>query len=567
MKKAILFKFTSVIVVFCMLFALAACAGSSDKTQTQGNDNAATTASSAASNKETASKQEADLMAKYDPPVNITAWRFLDQNTKFSEGQSIENNIYMDAYKNQLGINLTYTWVVPITQFEQRMNVSIASGDLPDIMWVYNKQLRDLADNDMLYDLTELWDKYASPVTKNVMLQDELSFNTGKVGGKLMSLPKTGSAIDALPMLYVRMDWLNKLGLPEPKTMQDVLAIAEAFTKRDPDGNSKDDTFGMAIVKTFLTPGQESVAGLGGFFAGYSAYPKKWVKNASGQLEYGSIQPEVKLALKQLQDMYKGGLLDKEFGVKDRAKVSESITSGKVGMHYGNMSNPLNPLQACIDNDPNAEWKAFPIVSYDDKAAVPATKMPIQVYHVVNKNCKNPEAIMKIHNFYTEKSYSDKADNAYGTNKEGIQTFKYSLTGCEPAKKNLNAHLHILDAFKANDPSKLNTEEKGYYDKIVEFRNGNKKYWGFERVFGRPSTFDVMEKYVNDNTILYDAFYGAPTPTMVEKMSTLEKMEDELFTTIIMGEPIDSFDKFVEDWKNLGGNDITREVNEWAQKK
>lgn len=40
-------------------------------------------------------------------------------------------------------------------------------------------------------------------------------------------------------------------------------------------------------------------------------------------------------------------------------------------------------------------------------------------------------------------------------------------------------------------------------------------------------------------------------------------MEEEVFTKIIMGDSIDLFDKFVEDWKKLGGDQITKEINEW----
>ena len=43
-------------------------------------------------------------------------------------------------------------------------------------------------------------------------------------------------------------------------------------------------------------------------------------------------------------------------------------------------------------------------------------------------------------------------------------------------------------------------------------------------------------------------------------------MRDEVYTKIIIGEAsVDSFDEFVEDFNNLGGADITNEVNEWYQ--
>lgn len=503
-----------------------------------------------------------DLLEKYDPEITLTAWRYLNQGIEFEKGDTIEDNIYMKAYKEQLGINLKYNWVVPQEQFEQKLNISIASGDLPDIMWLTNKQLIQLAENDLLYDLTDLFDKYTSSLTKDIMLQDKTSFNTAKIGGKLMAIPHTSSAIDSLHLMYIRTDWLKNLGLSEPKNMQDVLKIADGFTNDDPDQNGKDDTFGMALTKNFLT---DSHASAMGFFAGYHAYPRRWIKDAAGQLIYGSIQPEMKPALQRLQDMYKNGLLDREFGVKNRAKVAESVAAGKVGIEFGSMSGPLSFLQPNVDNDPEAEWQPFPLPSIDNEPAAPIAKMPIRIYYAVNKNCQYPEAIMKLLEFGT-KGYSKEADNEYGINKNGIGVFQYAIVGYEPARKNLDAHLHILDALQSNDPSKLNVEEKGYYDKILDYRNGNREMWGFERVFGTPSSFDVIGQYVDENNMIYDGFYGAPTPTMVYRNATLEKMEEEVFTKIIMGQSIDAFDKFVDNWKKLGGNQITEEVNEWAQK-
>ncbi|MNO49172.1 Lipoprotein LipO precursor [compost metagenome] len=505
-----------------------------------------------------------DINAKYDPPIDVTGWRYTESTYKYENGDTIEDNIYTRTYASDLGINLKYDWTVPVEQFDQKMNVSIASGDLPDIMWLKNKQLTDLAENDMLYDLTDLFEKYASPLSKKIMLQDEASFNTAKIGGRLMALPRTSSAVDGLPILYVRTDWLSKLGLSEPKTMQEAIAVAEAFTKNDPDGNGKADTFGLAFTKTFLT---DSHFGTSGYFSGYHVYPGKWVKDASGQLVYGSVQPEVKTALKQLQDLYAAGMLDQEFGVKDRAKVTESVAAGKVGLFYGSMSAPLSVIQKNVDNDPNSEWKALPLVSVDGEPATPIGIMPITTYYGVSKDSKHPEAIFKLLNFGMQ-GYDENAEanSEFGISKNNIPVYLYNFIAADPAKKNLNAHNNAIKAIEANDPSSLSAEEKGYYDRIMSYRGGDRSNWGTERVFGTPSSFDVIDKYVTDNNYIFDAFYGAPTATMVEKNATLQKMEEEVFTKIVMGQSIDNFDKFVEDWKKLGGDQITKEVNEWAEK-
>ncbi|MOA69540.1 hypothetical protein D3C78_1977950 [compost metagenome] len=50
---------------------------------------------------------------------------------------------------------------------------------------------------------------------------------------------------------------------------------------------------------------------------------------------------------------------------------------------------------------------------------------------------------------------------------------------------------------------------------------------------------------------------------MTEHNATLQKQQLETFTQIVMGGDLNQFDRFVENWKTLGGSAITKEVNEW----
>ena len=50
--------------------------------------------------------------------------------------------------------------------------------------------------------------------------------------------------------LIVRKDWMEKLGIPEPKTEEDYINMAVAFAKGDPDGNGQNDTAGFTPVGT-----------------------------------------------------------------------------------------------------------------------------------------------------------------------------------------------------------------------------------------------------------------------------------------------------------------------------
>ena len=88
--------------------------------------------------------------------------------------------------------------------------------------------------------------------------------------------------------------------------------------------------------------------------------------------------------------------------------------------------------------------------------------------------------------------------------------------------------------------------------------------WGWERIYGPTGVFRNLVEYRDNDQLLHEKFVGAPTETMVEKKTTLEKMEKEVFIKIIMGAaPIDEFDKFVTDWNNMGGEKMTQEVNDW----
>lgn len=562
MNKNSFTRLTSLLLAILMVVSIAACG---DKKVSE--ETAPTDASSSVSTA-SADQKPVDLLAKYTPEINLTAWRFLNSAIEFEPGEDINNNVYMKSYKEDFGINLSYVWTVPEEQFDQKLNISVASGDLPDIMWLKNKQLIELSENDLLYDLTDLYKTNTSDFTKSILEQDMQSFNTAKVNGKLMSIPSTAAAVDNLQILYIRSDWLKNLQLEVPKTMQELLKVAEAFTKNDPDKNGKNDTFGLALTKNFL-PVSEKHAVATGFFAGYHAYNRRWIMDEAGNVAYGSIQPQIKVALQQLQDMYKNGLLDKEFGVKDKAKVMESVSSGKIGITYGGLSSPGAFLKDNVINDPKAEWLAVPLVSIDSAPATPITSMPVTKYYAVSKDCKNPEAIMKLVEngsigYNRDASEEAKKNNEkFGITASGIATWMYSLITYEPALKNLNAHYNIVKALETKDQSILNAEELGYYDRTMKFNAGDRNFWSDARMFATPSSTDVIGQYVDGKNIMYNVFYGASTPTMVERQATLEAIEDEVFTKIIMGGSIDTFDKFVADWKKLGGEQITKEVNEW----
>ncbi|RAU94701.1 extracellular solute-binding protein [Paenibacillus sp. YN15] len=495
---------------------------------------------------------------KYDPPITITTVKGLSL-TKFKEGESIHNNIWTRSFEQDLGIKVKFEWAIDQAQYDQKMNVTIASGSYPDFFQVSPIQLQQLVEGNKLADLTEVYEKYASKDAKKMLTQDNgIGLKAATFQGKLRAIPSAAALTDQAQIVWIRADWLKKLGLPEPKTMQDLLNISKAFTKNDPDGNQKNDTYGLVLDKTVFDP-------LKGFFNAYHAYPGIWIKDSSGNLVNGVVQPQVKTALAQLQAMFKDKQIDPEFGVKDFTKNMESLVTGKIGMVIGSMAYPVGGLQKTLDNDPNADWRPYAVGSIDDKPVKIQLNPTVNAYYAVNKNAKNPEAVFKLLNYNIEKRWGETADPDTYHKSDGVEVFQYVPVGITKIKKNLEAYRVVQEALDSKDTSKLDAEQKGYYDSIVKFQNGDTSQWGYARVFGKGGSQSIIDFYDTNNMFIYNEFIAAATPTMIQKQATLDKLVLETFTKIILGESsIDEFDTFVEQWKKLGGEQITKEVNEAA---
>ncbi|MCQ6559426.1 extracellular solute-binding protein [Paenibacillus mendelii] len=542
-------------IVIMLSMVLTAC-GNNDKPQEPSKESGGNAGSAAVSD------PNPEPFGKYEKTVEVHAAVASEPNWKFPEGDSFENNAWTRGYEQELGIKVVYDWTTNEGSYFNKMNVAITSGDLPDVFVVNGAQLRLLAEADQLADLTEVYEKYAAPFTKELIEGDGgLGLKAASHGGKLVGLPKSGSTIYELPMVWLRTDWMKKLNLQEPKTMQDVLAIAEAFKNGDPDGNGKPDTFGLPITKDLYG----GMASLTGFANSYHAYPQMWVKDKDGKAVYGSTQPEMKATLQQLADMYKKGLIDPEFGVKDAEKVTDDFVNSKFGLTFGANWNPLNFIDLKTKN-PDSDWKAVPIVSSDDQTALGSIGFPATQFTVVRKGFEHPEAVVKMLNFYQEKRYGKtKDESVYNPNDaKGNQTHVYTSALVKSDKANemtISDLKNLAEAVTKQDKSIL-TDYIPEYEKMIKFKDGDLSGWASTRQGGpEDSGFSILIKAYDSSSYVANLF-GGQTETMSAKWSTLDKLEKETFTKIILGySDISAFDEFVEKWNALGGKKITEEVN------
>lgn len=504
-------------------------------------------------------------LSKYEEPISITFLRELTPSlvdlVNNLPNETVEDNRWTRLYRDVLGIEIKYDWTDEGDFYRQKLNYAIASGQITDVIRVNADQLSLLNSTGLIHDLSEVYNEYATPLTKENLSQEGTGpFDAATIDGKLMAIPDINSSIDGASFIWLRTDWLERLELTPPQTIDDVIEIARAFTELDPDGNGEDDTYGLALTNYLWDP----VMGVKGFMAGYDVFPELWIEKEVGKLVFGGIQPEVKEALKALQTMYAEGLLDPEFSFRSGGKVKEQITKGKIGMMYGEQWGSFF-VQASRGSAENVEWKAYPIVSLDGSKPKVPLKFNVTNFYVVRKDFEHPEALIKLFNLHLEKNWGE--TGAYETYYSSpYPVWQLSPVFPYPARKNFNAFLEMDYARASGDFSKLNPEAKAIQKQIDTYlSNGTNKEsgWGWNLSYGVDSAFAILKQYENNDQLLYEKYTGARTDTMIEAQSILQNLQHETYVNIILGNPIEDFDDFVEKWNYLGGEKITSEVNEW----
>jgi putative aldouronate transport system substrate-binding protein len=446
------------------------------------------------------------------------------------------------------------------------MNADIATGKIADIFVVNGNQLNKLVKSGLIYDdLTKVFEDYASEDTRKITRGfDNPAFKKANFGGKLKAIPWTADDYDSAEIMYVRKDWLDKFGLKEPTTIDELETVLDAFVYKDPDGNGKNDTIGLVGNKDLF----KTFASFAGIFYAYNAYPDIWVDDIKnpGEITYGYFAPEMKAPLRKLAEWYKKGLVSKEFSVKDSQKAASSILSGKAGVWFGTMSSPIWPFSVTVKNNFNADWIALPVPT-----AVSGTKAKTTInslaerFYVVSKKCKNPEALMVMVNNFVDKLWGN--DNEFLKYHE---VHGYALAQAWAEAKNVKAYLAVENAVDNNDISQLNSEQKYYYNFVKAYIDNGKKItdqnnvnnWIYYRIFYTGGSQCVINNYIKSGNYVLSKWNSLETQTMIMKQQSIDSSMKEIVTKIIMGKaPIEDYDKNMDMLKKLGADDIIKEVN------
>lgn len=518
-------------------------------------------------------------LSKYPETVTIHLGGSLNPNAKIPEGMSYEDNSYTRFLKDDLNIEVVYDWVASSSDFGEKMNLCIGSGTIPELMNVNATQYRALLKYDMIQPLDQYFDDYASDALKGYVESggEELKKCISNDKGEMMAIPALNITAGGINEMWIRQDWLDNLGLEVPRTWDEMAAVAEAFVTQDPDGNGEADTIGI------LGPGNSdhmnaiggNQFGLDPLFSSFQSYPQYWLQDEDGTVKYGSIQPETRTALEKIQKLYTDKLIDPEMLV--RSNCQEAVLSGKVGIFFGPWWCGYTVGDATLAGE--ADWRAYFTPLAEDGGYYTHMAEPTTQYVVASKSCKNPEAAFKIINYLIASQQQWVADgitsasgmvtsdfyplfNVYD-NADEIETSYDALTKYLAGEITMDDVDFSRHKLLKNDMEAVTELKKEPYDDFSLDK------WNLDSDLAKnnlPRLVSILvgeAPSVNDKYIpVYNAYNGQ-TETMQTKWANLKKMEEETFAKIVMGKAdISEFDTFVENWKNQGGDQILKEIND-----
>ena len=520
--------------------------------------------------------------SKYAETVTVHLGGSMNPNAKILDGMSYEDNAYTRFLKDDLNIEVVYDWVASSSDYDEKMNLCIGSGTIPEMLNVNATQYRALLKYDMIQPLDQYFEDYASDKLKGFVESggEELKKCITNDKGEMMAIPAPSMMVGEMNEMWIRQDWLDNLGLEAPRTWDEMATVAEAFVTQDPDGNGEDDTIGI------LGPGNsnhindigDNQFGLDPLFCSFQSYPQYWLQDEDGTVKYGSIQPETRTALEKIQKLYTDKLIDPEMLV--RSNCQEAVLSGKVGIFFGPWWSGYTVGDAILAGE--ADWRAYFTPLSEDGNYYTHMPDPTSKYVVVSKSCKNPEAAFKIIS-YLVANEQQWTDDGITSSEMSCADFYPLWNGydnadeievsCETLEKYLAGEITMDDVdfsqhkLLKSDMEAVTELKKEPYDDFSLDK------WNMDSDLAKTNLPRLMSllvggaPYVNDKYIpVYNAYSGQ-TETMQAKWANLKKMEEETFAKIIMGKAdISEFDTFVENWKNQGGDQILKEINDELSK-
>lgn len=508
---------------------------------------------------------------KYDPAITITIGKQLDENTgRYGDGEDINKNAMTDLTLEKLGIQMETTLLGgDAGNYDTKLRLALTSAEeLPDVFPVYSAQLAaDMIESGMVKDITDDIEQYMPERLKEIYDQFPTTFSTVTKDGRIYGIACNPHLTEGEVMI-IRQDWLDKLGLTAPTTIDEFEAVIKAFTEDDPDGNGEKDTYGFTYEGDSIYNNGWCADPVTIFSVYTGKYlPGQWQEDENGKLVYGSLHEGNKKALERLASWHANGWTFQEAASTGAWDAMTQFTEGRAGIFIG------RPW--CIDSvadvksvAPEAVIKAYPCIVQENGEMTYQDAELNDGWLMFNSEFENIEAFFTYYDWMYDAVFGT-GDFQYGY----LDGYDYQVQGDKVVFDSNLFDPPVTDAFMPGKSTVLKNAPAA--DAMQAYANvyaGNEAVTSaeiraaahFETSYNCAEGYAIANEYRDYQNP--SVFKAAPTSSMARYWEQLQTMEKQLYTNIIYGkQTVDEFDQFVEDWYAQGGEDITNEVNEWYQ--
>lgn len=267
-----------------------------------------------------------------------------------------EDNAVMKYFEEKLNITLKVKAYVSVDELAQQVALAFASNSQPDMVYTTKPDImQKLAKQDMILD----WTPYLKYIPTTIAQIKQSEMQTRFIDGKFVGIPYLNGNDANVWQSWIRKDWLDKLGIAEPKTADELFAAAVRFTKEDPDGNGLDDTWG------FTGCGEGKTFGwIDGNINNFFSIPS--VGYVNGAALPRAINPAFRDGLRYIKRAVDEKVIDPDWYTQDWLKCYNKIRAGNIGIIYMWMPGAMTVVEggagAGSGKEPNKrangeEWK------------------------------------------------------------------------------------------------------------------------------------------------------------------------------------------------------------------
>ncbi|WP_248924038.1 extracellular solute-binding protein [Paenibacillus hamazuiensis] len=489
----------------------------------------------------TAASAEGNVNASGFPivkePVKLT---FFASKSASNLGNWNEALVWQE-YKKMTNIDVDFQ-LVPVEALAEKRNLAFAGGTLPDAFHTARLSSVDLANygsQGLLIPLNSLIDKYAPNLKQIMSKYPEVKKALTMPDGKIYSFPTLQdpeflSGIIGSQM-WINQKFLDKLGMKEPETTEDLYNYLVAVKTKDPNGNGKADEAPFAAVG--LTTIYDQLKGAWGLGNRGNMHPRVDVDPASNKLRFIPADPRHKEVLQYVNRLYKEGLFYKDPLTVNGNDVNAIYPQGIVGAAIG-----LNPNATISGVSGYAGVGALKGPRGDRLFSRARSFMILPGGFAISRSNKHPEATVRWIDYF----YSDEGNKLF---RLGVKDVSYvekdgKVEWAEPLKKDqsqigkyvtwaggwypsMDRQKYVLAS--ENEPENLKVSEKikPFYPKEVwpEFTYSNAEVAEFKAL-----ETDIL-KYVDEmNTKFITG--DAPFSQWDSYVATLKKMGLDRYMSI-----------------------------------